>query len=54
MSAKIKSICPGSIGDEVGLDVGDVILSINDNKITDIIDYRFLTSPFNFSTSISK
>ncbi|MCI6276093.1 MAG: DUF512 domain-containing protein [Clostridium sp.] len=44
MSAKIKSICPGSIGDEVGLDVGDVILSINDNKITDIIDYRFLTS----------
>lgn len=44
MSTKIRNINPGSIGDEVGLEIGDVILSINDNKVIDIIDYRFLTA----------
>ncbi|WP_163194056.1 DUF512 domain-containing protein [Clostridium thermarum] len=42
MSAKISNIHPGGIAEELELEVGDVILSINGNEIKDIIDYRFL------------
>ncbi|NLZ49124.1 MAG: DUF512 domain-containing protein [Clostridiales bacterium] len=42
MSAKISAIQPGSIAEELELEVGDVILTINGNEVKDIIDYRFL------------
>jgi putative radical SAM enzyme (TIGR03279 family) len=42
MSAKISNIHPGGIAEELELEVGDVILTINGNEIKDIIDYRFL------------
>lgn len=38
----IKSVLPGSIAEESGLLEGDLILSINGEKISDIFDYRFL------------
>lgn len=42
MSAKISAIQPGSIAEELELELGDIILTINGNEVKDIIDYRFL------------
>lgn len=39
----IKEVLPGSIAEEVGIEVNDVLLSINGEKINDIIDFRFLS-----------
>ncbi len=42
--AVIKSVLKNSIADEIGLEKGDCILKINDTKIQDVLDYRFLTA----------
>lgn len=39
----IKNVVKGSIAYEAGIEKGDVLISINDNDIEDIIEYRFLT-----------
>ncbi|MGI6106345.1 MAG: DUF512 domain-containing protein [Lachnospiraceae bacterium] len=39
---KISAVAPGSIGAELGLVPGDVLLSINGKNIEDVLDYRFL------------
>lgn len=41
---KIKTVAPGSIAEEIGLETGDAILKINGHEVTDILDYRFLMS----------
>ncbi len=41
-SQRIDGIIPGSIADELGLEAGDMILSINGVQIEDVLDYRFL------------
>lgn len=38
----IKNIEKGSIGSELGIESGDILLSINGNKIKDIFDYHYL------------
>ena len=38
----IKSVIPGSIAEEIGLECKDEILEINGTKIIDILDYMFL------------
>ena len=40
--AVIESIEPGSIGEEIGFEVGDQLISINGVEPRDIIDYKFL------------
>lgn len=40
----VKSVSPGSIAAELGIEPGDIILRINEQQATDIIDYRFLTA----------
>lgn len=40
----VKEIEPESIADEIGLQPGDELVSVNDQPIRDIIDYRFQTS----------
>ncbi len=40
--AVIESIEPGSIGEEIGFEIGDQLISINGIQPRDIIDYRFL------------
>lgn len=42
--AIISAVRPGSIGAEVGLEPGDVILSIDGHKLRDVIDYHYLAS----------
>lgn len=38
----VKEVIPGSIAEEMGIEAGDVILSVNDNEIEDVFDYRYL------------
>lgn len=42
MKNLITKVEPGSIAEEVGIEVNDVLLAINDTDIDDIIDYKFL------------
>ncbi|MBU3158565.1 DUF512 domain-containing protein [Clostridium frigoris] len=42
MKNQIAKILPGSIAEEIELEVGDRLISINGNKVIDIIDYKFL------------
>ncbi|OPJ56874.1 DUF512 domain-containing protein [Alkalithermobacter paradoxus] len=39
----INKVYKGSIADEIGIKEGDILLSINGQKIEDIIEYKFLT-----------
>ncbi len=38
----IKEVKPGSIAEELEIEAGDVLLTINEEEIEDIFDYRFL------------
>lgn len=38
----ISKIVPGSIGEELELEVGDVLLEINGEPVEDVFDYRYL------------
>lgn len=40
----IAKVSPGSIGEELELEPGDVLISINGKKIEDVFDYRYLLS----------
>ena len=42
MKNQIAKILPGSIAEEIELEVGDRLISINGNAVIDIIDYKFL------------
>lgn len=42
--AKISGVLPDSIAEEIGFEVGDAIVSINQTQPRDLIDYRFLCS----------
>ena len=37
----VKSIEPGSIAEEMGIEAGDKLISINDNTIEDVFDYHY-------------
>lgn len=39
----ISRIYPGSIAEELEIEVGDLLISVNREKVKDIIQYRFLT-----------
>jgi len=38
---RIKSVVPGSIGQQAGLKTGDVLVEINGHPVGDLIDYQF-------------
>lgn len=38
---KIQAVEPGSIAEELELEAGDFLLSINGNEIEDIFDYEY-------------
>ncbi|GAA0722265.1 DUF512 domain-containing protein [Clostridium malenominatum] len=42
MKNKICKVLPNSIGEEVGIEAGDFLLTINGNSVNDIIDYKYL------------
>lgn len=39
----ITSIAPGSIAEELGVESGDLLISINGQEIEDVFDYRYLS-----------
>lgn len=41
MAGKIIGIVSGSIAEEIGIETGDILLSINGAEISDLIDYNF-------------
>lgn len=38
----ISRVLPGSIGEELELEAGDILLSVNEKEIEDVFDYRYL------------
>ena len=50
----VRSVCPGSIAEEAGIEQGDYILGINGQKIIDIFDYRFLIADEELTVEIEK
>lgn len=44
MDAVVKSVDPGSIAEDAGIEVGDRLISVNGEKLKDIFDYRFQTA----------
>ena len=50
--AVVSSIEAGSIGEEIGFEVGDQLISINGVKPRDLIDYKFLIAEENLELKI--
>ena len=38
----IKEVYPDSIAEEMEIEPGDILLSINDEEIEDVFDYRYM------------
>jgi len=43
MAVEIKQVRPDSIGEEIELEPGDILLSVNEYPINDILDYKYYT-----------
>ncbi|MBP2654551.1 MAG: Fe-S oxidoreductase [Firmicutes bacterium] len=54
MSNKIAKIISGSIAEELEIEVGDNLISINGTEIKDIIDYKFLMADDYIEVEIEK
>ncbi len=50
----IKKVDKGSIAEEAGIEIGDVLLSINGQDVTDIFDYRFFITDSYLMLNIEK
>ena len=51
---KITAVSPGSIGEELELEPGDVLLTIDGDEIEDIFDYDYMTDSESFVMTIQK
>lgn len=51
---KVVGIDKGSIAEEAGIEPGDILLSINGNRVYDIIEYRFLVNDEELTLGILK
>lgn len=54
MDAVVKSVDKGSIADEIGIIPGDIIVSVDESPLKDILDYRFLTASDEYVLEILK
>ena len=54
MSSKISKIISGSIAEELQIEIGDILISINGTEIKDIIDYKFLLADDYVEVEIEK
>lgn len=54
MNTKISKISQGSIAEEVDIEVGDILISINGTPVKDIIDYKFLMADEYIEIEIEK
>ena len=51
---KILAVLPRSIAAKAGIHGGDVLVSINQNEIRDVLDYRFSLTDTNVSVTLSR
>ncbi|MFL0247065.1 DUF512 domain-containing protein [Candidatus Clostridium stratigraminis] len=54
MKNKIVKVSPTSLAEEIDLEIGDRLISINGTEIKDIIDYKFLMADENIVLEIEK
>lgn len=54
MKNRISKVETGSIAEEVGIEVGDFLISINNEEIKDIIDYKFMSTDDELMITIEK
>lgn len=54
MKNKIIKISPNSLAEEIDIEIGDRLISINGTEIKDIIDYKFLMADENIVLEIEK
>jgi putative radical SAM enzyme (TIGR03279 family) len=50
----IEDVVNGSIADELGIDPGDILVSINGSRVKDVIDYKYLISDDTLLLEIQK
>jgi putative radical SAM enzyme (TIGR03279 family) len=50
----IACVLPGSIAEEAGIEKGDILLSVNGEKVKDIFDYRFLIAEESLLLEVKK
>jgi putative radical SAM enzyme (TIGR03279 family) len=50
----VMEVAPGSIAEEAGIEKGDVVVSINGEKIGDVFDYRFLIADEYLTVEVRK
>jgi len=48
----ISSVDPGSIAQELGIEPGDRLISVNDTPIEDVFDYRYLTQDTDITLTV--
>lgn len=53
-SFKVKSVVPGSVAEEAGIEPGDRLISINGELMQDVFDYRFLETEEELTIEIEK
>ena len=51
---KITAVAPGSIGEELELEPGDILLAIDGEEIEDIFDYDYMTDSESFVMMVRK
>lgn len=54
MDAVVKKVYENSIADEIGIEPGDIIVSIDGQKLKDILDFKFLSSSDEYELEILK
>ena len=50
----IKKVLPGSIAQEMGIEAGDRLISINDSEVEDVFDYHFYVNDEELTLVIKK
>ena len=54
MRNKVVKVFSGSIAEELGVEIGDVLLKVNGTAISDVLDYKYLTSDEYVTLEIEK
>jgi NifB/MoaA-like Fe-S oxidoreductase len=54
MDNVITNVEPGGIAAEMGIEPGDVLISINDKPVKDVFDYRYLIADEELSLVVRK
>lgn len=54
MDAVVKNVVESSIADEIGIEPGDIIVSVDEQPLKDILDFKFLTASDEYVLEVQK